>query len=69
MEAASNPPPASAPPATPATPCTQSSPTARPLRRWQSEELLGQAGEAVITHGNQTYRLRCTTTGKLILTK
>ncbi|WP_374569283.1 hemin uptake protein HemP [Ideonella sp.] len=42
---------------------------APPLPQWRSDELLGSADEALISHGDQVYRLRRTTTGKLILTK
>lgn len=41
----------------------------QPLPQWRSDELLGSADEALISHGDQVYRLRRTTTGKLILTK
>jgi hemin uptake protein HemP len=34
-----------------------------------SEDLLGQGGEVAIRHGAETYRLRRTRSGKLILTK
>ncbi|MQA64604.1 MAG: hemin uptake protein HemP [Alphaproteobacteria bacterium] len=34
-----------------------------------SEDLLGQGGEVAIRHGGETYRLRRTRSGKLILTK
>ncbi len=37
-------------------------------RRFQSEELLGRGGEAVIVHNGREYRLRQTQNGKLILT-
>jgi len=40
-----------------------------PLPQWRSDELLAGGDEALITHGDQVYRLRRTTTGKLILTK
>lgn len=36
---------------------------------WRTEDLLGTSDEALIVHGDQTYRLRRTKTGKLILTK
>jgi hemin uptake protein HemP len=39
------------------------------LRVWKSEELLGEKPEAIIVHDSQTYRLRCTRQGKLILYK
>jgi hemin uptake protein HemP len=37
--------------------------------QWQSSQLLAGGDEALISHGGQVYRLRRTTTGKLILTK
>lgn len=42
---------------------------AAPPRRWTSDALLGPAGEAFIEHADALYRLRITSTGKLILTK
>ena len=40
------------------------------LRRvWKSDDLLGADTEALILHRGQTYRLRCTKQGKLILYK
>ncbi|MEK8032707.1 hemin uptake protein HemP [Ideonella sp. DXS29W] len=42
---------------------------ATPLQKWASQDLLAGADEAIITHGDQVYRLRRTLTGKLILTK
>ncbi len=42
-------------------------PTAPP--HWHSTELLAQGVEARILHGDQVYRLRLTSLGKLILTK
>ncbi len=45
-------------------------PTApRDLRRLHSTELLAGGREAVIVHGQDEYRLRVTSNGKLILTK
>lgn len=38
-------------------------------RRLSSADLLGGAREAVIVHGQDEYRLRLTSNGKLILTK
>jgi hemin uptake protein HemP len=38
-------------------------------RIWQSTDLLGGDAEALIVHRGQTYRLRCTKQGKLILYK
>lgn len=40
-----------------------------PPRRWTSEELLAGQPEALIEHGGDLYRLRCTRNGKLILYK
>lgn len=37
--------------------------------RARSAELLGAHGELIIEHAGQEYRLRCTRSGKLILTK
>jgi hemin uptake protein HemP len=37
--------------------------------RIDSHDLLGGAREVEIIHGSQVYRLRCTSLGKLILTK
>lgn len=38
-------------------------------RVWKSDDLLGPDTEALILHRGQTYRLRCTKQGKLILYK
>jgi len=38
-------------------------------RTVSSQELLGGAKEVLITHGDETYRLRLTRNGKLILHK
>lgn len=62
--------PPSMPPGTP----THPAPTAVQLAvpsgpQWRSDELLAGKDEALITHGDQVYRLRRTGTGKLILTK
>lgn len=54
------------PPATPSSKAADNQPPARVLR---SEELLGGAGLAIVVHRGQTYRLRQTRLGKLILTK
>jgi len=40
-----------------------------PPRQFTSEALLGQGREALIDHAGSTYRLRLTSSGKLILTK
>lgn len=55
-------------PATPLRPAHGGSPSPAP-RRWTSNALLGPAGEAFIEHADALYRLRVTSTGKLILTK
>ena len=39
------------------------------MRRIDSQDLLSQRLEVEIVHGSQTYRLRQTSLGKLILTK
>ena len=39
------------------------------LRRLSSRELLAEAQEVIIVHEGEEYRLRCTSKGKLILTK
>jgi len=39
------------------------------VRRLTSAELLGGAREVLIEHESELYRLRCTSKGKLILTK
>lgn len=44
-------------------------PAALAGKHWRSEDLLGPGSEAYIAHGGQLYRLRRTSTGKLILTK
>ncbi|QDU31440.1 hypothetical protein ETAA8_65980 [Anatilimnocola aggregata] len=45
------------------------SPSEEHRRIWQSVDLLGEDAEALIMHRGQTYRLRCTKQGKLILYK
>jgi hemin uptake protein HemP len=40
-----------------------------PPRQFTSEALLGQGREALIEHAGSVYRLRLTSSGKLILTK
>jgi len=46
-------------------------PSAQDCQRdvWRSEELLGDRAEVFILHNNETYRLRRTRQGKLILYK
>ncbi|MPZ09547.1 MAG: hemin uptake protein HemP [Kiloniellaceae bacterium] len=39
------------------------------LRTFSSRELLADAQEIIIEHEGELYRLRCTSKGKLILTK
>ncbi|MDA1049261.1 MAG: hemin uptake protein HemP [Planctomycetota bacterium] len=38
-------------------------------RQWTSKELLAGHTEAIIVHGGEVYRLRCTRNNKLILHK
>jgi hemin uptake protein HemP len=45
------------------------SPADRVRELWRSEELLGEKTEVLIQHGSETYRLRRTRQGKLILYK
>jgi hemin uptake protein HemP len=62
--------PPSAVPLMPEPPPSVSAPApAPPGPHWRSEDLLGPGDEALITHGDQVYRLRRTASGKLILTK
>jgi hemin uptake protein HemP len=51
-----------------AAPVPPSAPPGAP-RQWTSEALLGEGREALIEHVGSVYRLRLTSTGKLILTK
>ncbi|WP_353653604.1 hemin uptake protein HemP [Ochrobactrum sp. MC-1LL] len=44
-------------------------PGGRTIRAWDSAELLDGEDEAVIQHGGETYRLRLTRHGGLILNK
>jgi hemin uptake protein HemP len=39
------------------------------MRIWRSEDILGDSKEVLIVHGGETYRLRRTRLGKLILQK
>ncbi|MBT9594562.1 MAG: hemin uptake protein HemP [Vitreoscilla sp.] len=57
-----------APPGAPALP-PGAPPAALAGKHWRSEDLLGRGSEAFIAHDGQLYRLRRTSTGKLILTK
>ena len=43
--------------------------SSRPVRKYRSTELIGDAPWAEIEHGRESYRLRITRLGKLILTK
>ena len=47
----------------------EATPSAAQARRLKSADLFGAAREVMIDHGNETYRLRKTRLGKLILTK
>lgn len=55
----------------PATNDATPAPTARPatIPQWESEQLLQGRKEVLIHHGEETYRLRLTRQGKLILYK
>ncbi len=44
-------------------------PASTPVKAWQSEEILSGQKEVLIQHGEETYRLRLTRAGKLILYK
>lgn len=50
-------------------PAAESGPAPRPRREITSAELLGAAREIHIRHADETYTLRQTSKGKLILTK
>ena len=50
-------------------PAPQADGAAREPKRWDSTELLGAGKEALVHHRGETYRLRLTAAGKLILTK
>lgn len=60
-------PPADTPPAT--SPPSAARPAAKAPPRFTSAQLFGSAQEVLIEHASQTYRLRRTALGKLILTK
>lgn len=51
------------------TPADSSSHSATPPRELRSEELFGGRHEVLIVHAGETYRLRTTRNGKLILHK
>lgn len=57
------------PPAPAAPPTSIASTAAREPLRWESTQLLGAGKEALVQHRGETYRLRLTAAGKLILTK
>lgn len=63
-----SPPPADTPPA-PARRVAPAPPAAKAAPRYTSAQLFGTAHEVLIDHASQTYRLRRTALGKLILTK
>jgi hemin uptake protein HemP len=48
---------------------SQERPVKAALRTLVSRDLLGEAREVIIEHDGDLYRLRCTSKGKLILTK
>jgi hemin uptake protein HemP len=50
-------------------PAARPQPSRAALRTLQSRELLAEAQEVIIEHQGEFYRLRCTSKGKLILTK
>jgi hemin uptake protein HemP len=63
-------PPQESAPASAEEPSSPPSPVASSAQRvWDSADLLGDQPEALINHRGQTYRLRCTKQGKLILYK
>jgi hemin uptake protein HemP len=49
-------------------PCAAGSGARPPARRVDSRELMREASELIIVHGQREYRLRVTSNGKLILT-
>ncbi len=51
------------------TPPAKPQPAKAALRTLQSREILANAQEVIIEHEGDHYRLRCTSKGKLILTK
>jgi len=51
-----------------ADPATSGKAAPPPVARVSSHDLLGAAGQIVITHAGRDYRLRITQNGKLILT-
>lgn len=62
-------PPAAKTPPVPAPALAPVPPAALPVPRFTSAQLFGAAQEVLIEHASQTYRLRRTALGKLILTK
>lgn len=58
-----------APASPPQSPVVETSPSDEQRRVWKSDDLLGGDTEALIVHQGQTYRLRRTKQGKLILYK
>ncbi len=44
-------------------------PSGKALRRADVRDIVGDAGEAILVHDGEEYRLRITRNGKLILTK
>ena len=52
-----------------ANPPDDNSPSKKELARWSVEELFKGAREVILVHNDEDYRLRVTSSGKLILTK
>jgi hemin uptake protein HemP len=71
MSTENNPPPAEqlAPPTFTSVATSDAVASDEHRRVWKSDDLLGADTEALILHRGQTYRLRCTKQGKLILYK
>lgn len=71
MSTENNPPPAEqlAPPVLTSVATSEAIANDEQRRVWKSDDLLGPDTEALILHRGQTYRLRCTKQGKLILYK
>lgn len=69
MSTENNPPPAAPDPAVADVATNELALKEEHRRVWKSDDLLGTDTEALILHRGQTYRLRCTKQGKLILYK
>lgn len=55
--------------ARPADGVLQPAPAGRQPAQWEVTTLCGEAGEAILVHKGEHYRLRVTARGRLILTK